>query len=167
MKSLTCFTLIIMLLVLGGCGGGGGSDSFGGGNSGGGNYYARINYYSVSPTNITNNSTITVSWDIDYNSPVFWVEFHMNSQDTTSALTQHFYYNGGIPGGVRENDSVTCSILTDTNNKLFASCRYGNLDPQSKEIIFTGQGYAIFKACVYDAQLNQQCDKKSIPINVQ
>jgi hypothetical protein len=163
MKSLTCFTLIIMLLVLGGCGGGGGSDSFGGGN-----YYARINSYDVNPRTITNGSYITVSWDIDYNSPVFWVEFHMNSQDTTSGeQTQHFYYNGGIPGGVRENDSVTCSILTDTNNKLFASCRYGNSYPQSKEIIFTGQGYAIFKACVYDAQLNQQCDKKSIPINVQ
>jgi hypothetical protein len=163
MKSLTCFTLIIMLLVLGGCGGGGGSDSFGGGN-----YYARIKSYDVNPKTITNGSTITVSWDIDYNSPVFWVEFHMNSQDTTSGeQTQLFYYNGGIPYGVKENDSVTCSILTDTNNKLSASCRYGNSYPQSKEIIFTGQGYAIFKACVYDAQLNQQCDKKSIPINVQ
>jgi len=167
MKHLTLMGSILITFLIVGCGGGSIDDSISGG--GGENYYVKINSFTVSPTNITNGTTLTVSWNIDYNSPAgFWVEFHMNSNNTTSeAFTRHFYFNGGIPYGVNKTDSATCSIIqSTTSNKLTAICKHGNENPQSKDILFTGSGYAIFKACIYDASMNKICDTESKQVTV-
>ncbi len=168
MKSLIPISLIVMTFFLMGCGGGGVSDSISGGGT---DYYAKINSFNVTPTAIQADTTITVSWSIDYYQPAgFFIEFHMNSQpETLGALTRHFYFNGGIPGGVGKNDSAKCNIIRrDNDGRLMALCVHGdNTYPQSKEITFVGSGYAILKACVYDANLNIKCDTKSKGITVQ
>ncbi len=114
-------SLILIAVILTGCGGGG-SDDIGspGGGSGGGNYYMRITAFNVSPTQISNGSSFVVTWSVDYSSPanLYWVEFHMNNQNSLSTLTKHFYYNCDLVGSpCSKSGSVTCDVMLENRVK--------------------------------------------------
>jgi len=174
-KRLLFLLLIMSVLIFSGCGGVSDSLGGGGGTGGGGNYHISIASYDVNPKTITQGTSFEINWDIDYNGVAgYWVEFHMNSQNSIPSnawdLTKHFNYNCEMgPGTCGKKGTVRCEVKKDNTGSLFTECRptwTSNPMPTVKGIIFSGNGYAILKACTYDSSMETICNEKSIPISV-
>jgi hypothetical protein len=167
--------LLIIVITIAACGGDSQLTSVSdnnsyenGGNGGGGSgYYITIENFGVDPSNLSNDFTFT--WKVNYNGIAgYWIEFYINSSNEipngVSSIARHFYLNCvGIfcdsPSG-----TVNCQVNIDPSGNFYTLCQYDSLSPQSHNFSFSGNGYAILKACIYDASLNQICNTKSVQI---
>lgn len=169
--------LLLCAALLYGCGGGGGTSGFSSGSSGG-SAFINITSFNMSTPTISNGTTFDATWSVNYSSPsdLYWLEFHMNSQNSipqnNSALTKHLYRNCSSSNPVfdcKQNGTIRCQVNTDYTGKLYTICNILNstVSPTTHNIIFTGNGYAILKACIYNANMQEVCDQKSVQITVQ
>lgn len=167
--------LLLCATLLYGCGGGGGGTS---GVPSGGSGSINITSFNISPTTISNGTTFDVTWSVNYSSPsdLYWLEFHMNSQNSIPSNntedTKHFYRNcssGNPVYDCKQSGTIRCQVNTDNAGKLYTSCNILNStdSPTPHNIIFTGNGYAILKACIYNANMQEVCDQRSVQITVQ
>ncbi|MFN3739316.1 MAG: hypothetical protein ACK4TF_01420 [Thermodesulfovibrionales bacterium] len=164
----TVSILLFSMLLLYGCGGGGSEGS-------GGSASINITSFDMNPKTISAGTTFDVTWSVNYSAPShsYWLEFHMNNQNSIpsdmSGLTNHFYRNCDVPGlDCGTSGTIRCEVVNLGGN-LSTKCNILNstVSPQSHGIIFTGDGYAILKACVHNSQMQEVCDQKSIQIKVQ
>ena len=160
--------LLTSALLLASCGGGGGSVPNPTGGTGGTNYFAGVKSLQVSSQNLSEGDTFTVSWEVVYSSPTGLYTFSAYLSPTTEVPKptyngQLFYRNCGSGSFYTCNSkgSVTCTYRQKLQGVPVFDC-----SSSAKSVNFTGSGYLVVEACVYDASLNLVCNRKAVPVTV-
>lgn len=147
------------------CGGGGDVAGLGGGDTGG-SASMSLTKAEVTPASVGTGQQVAVHWTVAYSTPAvgYSTEFHLNSQPALiqgmSGLTRVFYANGDMgPTTVGKDATVSCTLQSSYGRPVLNCGTYGSRYLDTFDL--TKPLYGIFKACTYDAGMNQVCDTKA------
>ncbi len=157
-----------LLATIYGCGGGGGlpvdDDFFIGG--GGTSSSVEVVSLGVSQSSVGVGDTFTVNWQVDYSSPsgIYFVTAYINSSPTVPNSSDYLFYRncGASPiYGCNSSGSISCTY----SSKAFGEARF-DCGTSSYGTSFSGNGYLVLEACVYDGSMQRRCDVRSVPLTV-
>ena len=153
------------------CGGGGsGSDSLPGGSGGGnlGSSFVAVKSVSADRTSISERESIQISWEVSFSSVngLYTAEVYISStQDVPSPAYNYRLYTANCGNGsvytCGTTGQVRCTYTAKFNGVPAFIC-----NTISKSIPFTGNGYLVFRACIWDSNLRYVCNKKALPLRV-
>ncbi len=131
--------------------------------------YVSIDYLNISTDTFSLGTSFTVDWKVSYSSPsgIYSVEAYLSpTQDVPSNYSDYELFRHNCGSGplypCDSKGSVKCTYFDkQTTGEPIFEC-----DSHGGTIYFTGPGYFIFKACIYNEDLDYVCDKKVIPVTV-
>ncbi len=142
---------------------GGGSVGGGGGSS------VKINSVSISPQTLNPGTNFTVNWSVSYSSMSgsYSAEGYLNATQSVPSLSNYQLFHKNCGGSIYScgsSGSVTCTYTKRdqiTNEAVFDCGGIG-----TARVDLSGPAYFIFRACIYDENMNYVCDKKVIQVTV-
>lgn len=164
-KPAGAFAAGLLLSLLAGCGGGGGSGipgSFLGGGSGSSSSFVRVTQFSVDKNSVsTPGESFTFSFSVDYSSPsgIYMAQLYYNNAPTMPWPEGGFYIanlNCSRSGGLYQCGSsgqFNCSYEGYLSSYPVVRCQ-----GQGKALLYNGDVYFIFRACIYNERVELVCD---------
>jgi len=166
-KSVALSLLSLSLLACGG--GGGGSDSLPSG-SGSGNTGVFVETRSVSTdrNSVSVGESLRISWEVSFSSVngLYTAEVYVSpSQEVPSPKYNYRIHTANCGNGsiytCGTSGQVTCTYAYNLSGYPVFNCGSTNTS-----VPFTGDGYLVFRACIWDSNLNYVCSKKALPLRV-
>ncbi|WP_457599938.1 hypothetical protein [Hydrogenivirga sp.] len=131
-------------------------------------YGVSLRSANVSSGMLSLGDSFTVSWEVSFSSPsgIYTLEAYLSptpNVPTPKANYRLFTKNRGNSPlySCQAKGSNTCSYVSKLSGAPVFDC--GLLQ---KSVPFTGSGYLVLRACIYNEKLEYVCDKKSVPVTV-
>ncbi len=131
--------------------------------------YVSIDYVNISTDTLSLGTSFTVDWKVSYSSPsgIYSVEAYLSpTQELPSNYSDYELFRHNCGSGplypCDNKGSVKCTYSDNrtTGEPIFECSSYRST------IYFIGSGYFIFKACIYNENLDYVCDKRVIPVTL-